>query len=53
MVQHVVFSLKSNGLKKFRESPCLFVGTLIEGEPPIYVGIYVDDIIYFSASDLV
>jgi len=29
------------------------MGTLIEGEPPIYVGIYVDDIIYFSASDAV
>jgi acid phosphatase class B len=29
------------------------VGTLIEGQPPIYVGIYVDDIIYFSSSDAV
>jgi hypothetical protein len=27
------------------------MGTIIEGEPPIYVGIYVDDIIYFSSSD--
>jgi hypothetical protein len=27
--------------------------TFIEEEPPIYVGIYVDDIIYFSASDAV
>jgi hypothetical protein len=27
--------------------------TLTDGEPPIYVGIYVDDIIYFSASDVV
>jgi hypothetical protein len=26
---------------------------LIDGEPPIYVGIYVDDIIYFSTSDAV
>jgi hypothetical protein len=32
-------------------SPCLFVGHLLDGEPPIYVGVYVDDIIYFSASD--
>jgi hypothetical protein len=33
--------------------PCLFFGNLIEGEPPIYIGIYVDDTIYFSASDKV
>jgi hypothetical protein len=43
--------LKAMGLKNSENSPCLFFGTLIEGEPPIYVGIYVDDIIYFSASD--
>jgi hypothetical protein len=36
-----------------KTSPCLFVGHLIDGEPPIYVGIYVDDIIYFSTSDAV
>jgi hypothetical protein len=41
------------GLRSSDTSPCLFVGTLIEGEPPIYVGIYVDDIIYFSSSDRV
>jgi hypothetical protein len=29
------------------------MSVLVPGEPPIYVGIYVDDIIYFSASDLV
>ena len=29
------------------------MGTLIDGEAPIYVGIYVDDIIYFSPSDAV
>jgi hypothetical protein len=34
-------------------SPCIFTGILVPGEPPIYVGIYVDDIIYFSASDKV
>jgi hypothetical protein len=36
------------GLRSCGNSPCLFVGTLIEGAAPIYVGIYVDDIIYFS-----
>jgi hypothetical protein len=40
-------------LKNSENSPCLFIGTIIEGEPPIYVGIHVDDIMYFSASDAV
>jgi hypothetical protein len=41
------------GLRHSNTSPCLFFGHLIDGEPPIYIGIYVDDIIYFSASDKV
>jgi hypothetical protein len=45
--------LKAMGLHCSDASPCLFVGTLIEGEPPIYVGIYVEDIIYYSTSDAV
>jgi hypothetical protein len=45
--------LKTMGLKNSDNSPCLFMGTIIEGEPPIYVGIYVDYIIYFSSSDAV
>jgi hypothetical protein len=45
--------LVSMGLKNSGNLPCLFVGTLIEGLPPIYVGIYVDDIIYFSPDDAV
>jgi len=43
--------LKVMGLKNSESSPCLFTGVLIPGEPPIYVGIYVDDIIYFSSND--
>jgi hypothetical protein len=43
--------LKSMGLENSENFPCLFKGFLIEGGPPIYVGIYVDDIIYFSPSD--
>jgi len=43
--------LKAMGLQNCENSPCLFVGTLIEGQPPIYVGIYVNDIIYFSLHD--
>jgi hypothetical protein len=41
------------GLQSSDNSPCLFMGTLIDGEAPIYVGIYVNDIIYFSSSDKV
>jgi hypothetical protein len=43
--------LKSLVLKQSSPNSCLFVGHICEGGPPIYVGIYVDDIIYFSASD--
>jgi len=43
--------LRSLGLRNSSTSPCLFIGNLIEGGPPIYIGIYVDDIIYFSTSD--
>ncbi len=38
------------GLKQHPTSPCIFTGTLIEGHPPLYLGIYVDDMIFFSAS---
>ena len=30
--------------------PCLFIGNLIPNEPPIYLGLYVDDFLYFSKS---
>jgi len=43
--------LRSLGLKNCETSPCFFVGHVIDGAPPIYVGIYADDIIYFSTSD--
>ena len=39
------------GLRSSPNSLCLFVGTIIPGQPSIYVCIYVDDIIYFSAND--
>lgn len=39
------------GLKNSPTSPFQIFGHLIEGEPPIYIGIYVDDILYFSTSD--
>jgi len=44
--------LKSMGLRQSEHSPCIFTGVLVPGEAPIFVGIYVDDIIYFSGSDV-
>jgi hypothetical protein len=38
------------GLQQHPTSPCIFFGTLIEGHPPLYLGLYVDDFIYFSES---
>ena len=42
--------LKQLGMKAHPSSPCLFKGTIIKGQPPIYLGLYVDDFIYFSES---
>lgn len=45
--------LLSIGFHSCDNHPCLFVGNLIDGNTPINVGLYVDDIIYFSPSDAV
>ena len=39
---------QSLGLHQCPNSPCLFTGTIIPGRPPIYIGLYVDDCIYYS-----
>jgi hypothetical protein len=36
------------GLGPLPNAPCIFSGSFIEGGPVIYVGLYVDDFIYFS-----
>jgi hypothetical protein len=41
------------GLQSCPHDPCLFHGTLLPGKPPIFVAIYVDDILYFSEDDTV
>jgi deoxyuridine 5'-triphosphate nucleotidohydrolase len=46
-------TLEDIGLTQHPTSPCLFFGTLIQGHPPLYLGLYVDDFIYFSESDAV
>ena len=39
------------GLYQCSHSPCVFHGCIIPNAPPIYVGLYGDNLIYFSASD--
>ena len=46
-------AFESIGLKPLPNAPCIFTGSIIPGEPPIWVGLYVDDFIYSSSSDLV
>jgi hypothetical protein len=46
-----MFSPKGYVLKNSKTSPCIFKGELMPGSALIYVGIYVDDIIYFSANE--
>ena len=43
--------LLSVGLKQHPTSPCIFYGTLIKGQPPLFLGLYVDDFLYFSESE--
>ena len=42
--------LKDIGMIQHPYSPCIFHATLIEGKPPLYLGLYVDDFCYFSES---
>ena len=43
----------SIGLRISPNSPCVFVGNILDNEPPLYLGLYVDDFCYFSASNKV
>mmetsp|Transcript_10476 Transcript_10476/g.14799 ORF Transcript_10476/g.14799 Transcript_10476/m.14799 type:complete len:182 (+) Transcript_10476:2-547(+) len=40
--------LEEVGLTQHPTSPCLFSGEIIKGKPPLYLGLYVDDFVYFS-----
>ena len=44
---------KSIGLTSCPNEACPFYGTILPNHPPIYVGLFVDDIIYFSKDPLV
>jgi len=40
--------LKDMGLQQCKHAPCIFKGNILPGKPPIYLGLYVDDFVYFS-----
>ena len=39
------------GLQRCKNDPCVFFGTILPGKPPLYLVLYVDDFVYFSADD--
>ena len=39
------------GFKAMRQDRCVFKATLIPGKLPIYLGMYVDNFVYYSISD--
>ena len=39
------------GFDSMDQDNCVYKCTQIEGQPPIYVGLYVDDLIYYSKSN--
>ena len=50
---HAVMLLQKCGLKSCPQGPCIFQGTPIPGKPKLYLGLYVDDFVYFSTDSTV
>ena len=42
-------SMKSIGLTPSPHAPCIFHGELLPNKPKLYLGMYVDDLLYFSS----
>jgi len=40
--------LEQVGLIAYPIAPCVFKGHILKNKPPLYLGFYVDDFIYFS-----
>jgi hypothetical protein len=47
----LVAALIKVGLSPCKHDLCVFTGSLMDGEPPLYLGVYVDNFTYFSDSD--
>ena len=43
--------LNEIGFEAMGQDRCVFKATPISGKPPIYLGLYVDDFVYYSTSD--
>ena len=41
------------GFDAMAQDKCVYICTPIEGQPPIYIGLYVDDLVYYRKSDKV
>jgi hypothetical protein len=44
-------ALREIGMTPMAHDPCVFTGSMFEGGPLLYLGVYVDDFTYFSESD--
>ena len=42
---------KEMGFVAMGQDRCVFMATPIPGKPPIYLGLYVDDFVYYSTLD--
>ena len=49
--ENLTGNLKKTSLKASPHDPCAYMGYLIPGGNPIYIGIYVDAFLYFRESD--
>ena len=45
--------LLSINLRPCKNAPCIFHGEILPGKPPLYLGVYIDDFIYFSTDKTV
>ena len=41
------------GLTESQHSPCLYSGYLIPNQPPIHIGLYINNFVYYSNNDSV
>eukprot|EP00957_Ditylum_brightwellii_P109318 8338954-Ditylum_brightwellii.AAC.1 len=53
LFNQIFSSFQAIELQSCPNVPCIFHSTMIPGKPPIYVGLYLDDFVYFSESDAV
>lgn len=45
--KHITDAFKKSGLVPLANDPCIYTGVLVVGEPPIHIGLYVNNFTYF------